>query len=454
MSAHMDGLAALSAAFSGTILTSEDAGYDDARRVHNGLIDKHPRVIARCLNTADIVDAVNYGRIEGLEISVRGGGHNPAGRAVTDGGLMIDLSLMKGIHVDPGTKTARAQGGVTWNEFNRATALHGLAVTGGVVSSTGIAGLTLGGGLGWGMSSYGIAVDNVRSIELVTADGQVLTASDEENSDLFWACRGGGGNFGVAASFEYDLYSLSIVTGGLIAHPLSAAGDVLRFYREFTEDVGDDLTVFCGLVHAPDGSGAKLAVFVVCHVGDPEEAARDLEPLKSFGEPAMMEVGLMPYPVVNTLLDAGFPQGALNYWKSAFLSGLSDEFINTAIGRFATCPSPMTGMVVEHFHGEVTRVEPTATAFPHRERGYNLLIAGEWMDPAETEENTLWVKETYEALAPHFSGGRYVNYLGDDEASDAVRSSYGVVYDRLVDVKRRYDPDNLFHLNQNIDPGG
>jgi FAD/FMN-containing dehydrogenase len=454
MSAHMDGLAALSAAFSGTILTSEDAGYDDARRVHNGLIDKHPRVIARCLNTADIVDAVNYGRIEGLEISVRGGGHNPAGRAVTDGGLMIDLSLMKGIHVDPGTKTARAQGGVTWNEFNRATALHGLAVTGGVVSSTGIAGLTLGGGLGWGMSSYGMAVDNVRSIELVTADGQVLTASDEENSDLFWACRGGGGNFGVAASFEYDLYSLSIVTGGLIAHPLSAAGDVLRFYREFTEDVGDDLTVFCGLVHAPDGSGAKLAVFVVCHVGDPEEAARDLEPLKSFGEPAMMEVGLMPYPVVNTLLDAGFPQGALNYWKSAFLSGLSDEFINTAIGRFATCPSPMTGMVVEHFHGEVTRVEPTATAFPHRERGYNLLIAGEWMDPAETEENTLWVKETYEALAPHFSGGRYVNYLGDDEASDAVRSSYGVVYDRLVDVKRRYDPDNLFHLNQNIDPGG
>jgi FAD/FMN-containing dehydrogenase len=454
MSAHADGLTALSAAFSGTILTAEDAGYDDARRVHNGLIDKHPSVIARCLNTADIVDAVNYGRDEGLEISVKGGGHNPAGKAVTDGGLMIDLSLMKGIHVDPSAKTARAQGGVNWGEFNRATALHGLAVTGGAVSSTGIAGLTLGGGLGWVMSSYGMAVDNVRSIELITADGQVLTASDDENSDLFWACRGGGGNFGVAASFEYNLHTLSMVTGGLIAHPLSAAGDAFRFYREFTQDVGDDLTVFSGLVHAPDGSGTKLAVFVVCHVGDPEKADRDLAPLKSFGEPAMVAVGVMPYPVVNTLLDDGFPQGALNYWKSAFLSGLSDEFIDTAIERFAACPSPMTGMVVEHFHGEVTRVEPTATAFPHRERGYNLLIAGEWIDPAESEENILWVKETYEALAPHFSGGRYVNYLGDDESSDAVRSCYGVVYDRLLDVKRRYDPDNLFHLNQNIDPGG
>jgi len=448
MSAPADGLAALSAAFSGTILTAEDAGYDHARRVHNGLIDKHPSVIARCLNTADIVDAVNYGRDEGLEISVKGGGHNPAGSAVTDGGLMIDLSLMKGIHVDPSAKTARAQGGVNWNEFNRATALHGLAV-----SSTGIAGLTLGGGLGWVMSSYGMAVDNVRSIELITADGQVLTASDDENSDLFWACRGGGGNFGVAASFEYNLHTLSMVTGGLIAHPLSAAGDVIRFYREFTQDVGDDLTVFCGLVHAPDGSGTKLAAFVVCHVGDPAKADRDLAPLKSFGEPAMVAVGVMPYPVVNTLLDDGFPQGALNYWKSAFLSGLSDVFIDTAIERFATCPSPMTGMLVEHFHGEVTRVEPTATAFPHRERSYNLLIAGEWIDPAESEENTLWVKDTYEALAPHFSGRRYVNYLGDDEASDAVRSSYGVVYDRLLDVKRRYDPDNLFHLNQNIDPG-
>jgi FAD/FMN-containing dehydrogenase len=454
MSAFTDDLAALSAAFSGTILTAEDDGYDDARRIHNGLIDKRPRVIARCLNTADIVDAVNYGRDEGLEISVKGGGHNPAGLAVTEGGLMIDLSLMKGIHVDPKAKTARAQGGVNWNEFNRTTALHGLAVTGGVVSSTGIAGLTLGGGLGWVMSSYGMAVDNVRSIELVTADGQVLTASDEENPDLFWACRGGGGNFGVATSFEYDLHSLSMVTAGLIAHPFSAASDVFRFYREFTEDIGDDLTVFCALVHAPDGSGAKLAAFVVCHVGDPEEAARDLEPLKSFGEPAMVEVGVMPYPVVNTLLDGGFPQGALNYWKSAFLSGVSDEFINTAIGRFATCPSPMTGMLLEHFHGEVTRIEPTATAFPHRERGYNLVIVGEWMDPAETEENTLWVKETYEALEPHFRGGRYVNYLAGDETSDAVRSSYGVVYDRLVDAKRRYDPDNLFHLNQNIDPGG
>jgi FAD/FMN-containing dehydrogenase len=438
--------------FSGVVLAPDESGYDEARRVHNGLIDKHPRLIARCLNTADIVDAVKFAREEDLEISVKGGGHNPAGRSVTDGGLMIDLSFMKGIHVDPAARKVRAQGGVTWAEFNRATALHGLAVTGGAISSTGIAGLTLGGGLGWLMSSYGMAVDNVTSMELVTAEGEVLTLSEDENPDLFWACRGGGGNFGVVSSFEYQLHPLSMVTGGLIAHPFPAAGDVLRFYRDFTADVGDDLTVFAGLVHAPDGSGMKLSALLVCHVGTPEEAERDLEPLKTFGEPAMVEVGPMPYPVINTLLDEGFPSGALNYWKSSFLENITDEYIDTVTDKFAACPSPMGGIVIEHFHGQVTRVDPTATAFPHRDRSYNNLIIGQWVDPADTEENTLWVKDTYNSLEPFFSSSRYVNYLDDDEQADAVPKAYGVVYDRLVEVKRRYDPDNVFHLNQNIDP--
>jgi FAD/FMN-containing dehydrogenase len=438
--------------FSGVVLAPDESGYDEARRVHNGLIDKHPRLIARCLNTADIVDAVKFAREEDLEISVKGGGHNPAGRSVTDGGLMIDLSFMKGIHVDPAARKVRAQGGVTWAEFNRATALHGLAVTGGAISSTGIAGLTLGGGLGWLMSSYGMAVDNVTSMELVTAEGEVLTLSEDENPDLFWACRGGGGNFGVVSSFEYQLHPLSMVTGGLIAHPFPAAGDVLRFYRDFTADVGDDLTVFAGLVHAPDGSGMKLSALLVCHVGTPEEAERDLEPLKTFGEPAMVEVGPMPYPVINTLLDEGFPSGALNYWKSSFLENITDEYIDTVTDKFAACPSPMGGIVIEHFHGQVTRVDPTATAFPHRDRSYNNLIIGQWVDPADTEENTLWVKDTYNSLEPFFSSSRYVNYLDDDEQADAVSKAYGVVYDRLVEVKRRYDPDNVFHLNQNIDP--
>jgi len=444
--ASVEAIEGLRASFSGEVLTPGDAGYDEARRIHNGLIDKRPAVIARCTNTADVVDAVRVGRDAGLEISVRGGGHNPAGRAVTDGGLMIDLSLMRGIRVDPARRTALAQPGLTWREFNRATAVH-------VVSTTGIAGLTVGGGLGWAMARYGMAVDNLQSVEIVTADGSVLTAAEDENPDLFWAVRGGGGNFGVVTWFEYRLHPLAMVTGGLIAHPFEAAGEVLRFYRDFTADVGDDLTVFCGLVHAPDGSGMKLAALVVCHLGSPEEAEADLAPLRSFGSPVMMEVAPMPYPVVNSLLDGGFPKGALNYWKSGFLAGLSDDAIVTLAGRFAEAPSPMSGIVVEHFHGAVTRVDPLATAFPHRERGYNMLVAAEWMDPTLNEENILWAKATLEAMTPYLRGTRYVNYLGDDEAAGSVQAAYGPVYDRLVEVKRRYDPDNVFRLNQNIDPG-
>ena len=305
--------------FSGELLRAGEDGYDEARRVHNGMIDKHPGLIARCRGVADIVAAVNYARDQGAEISVRGGGHNVAGRAVTEGGVMIDLSLMRGIHVDPAGRTARAQGGVTWGELNRETQLHGLAVTGGTISTTGIAGLTLGGGLGWLMGQYGIAADNLVSAEVVTASGAVLTASESDNTDLFWALRGGGGNFGVVSSFEYRLYPVGpTITGGLAIHPFSDAAAVLRFFRDFTAAGPDELGVIGALIHAPDGSGTKLAALVVCHAGSQAKAQEDLAELLAFGSPLDVQIGPMPYSVVNTLLDAGFRKARSTTGKRAF----------------------------------------------------------------------------------------------------------------------------------------
>ena len=282
-------------------------GYDAARAVHNGLVDRRPALIVRCRTTNDVVAALAFARRAGLEVSVRGGGHNVAGRAVTDGGVMIDLAEMKAIAIDPDRATATAEGGVIWGELNDAAAEHGLAVTGGAVSGTGIAGYTLGGGLGWLMAKYGLAADNLLAVELVTAEGDVLHVDAASHPDLFWALRGGGGNFGVATSFTYRLHPVRTIVGGLIAHPIEAAPDLLRFYRDAVADASDDLTVFAGLVHAPDGSGAKLAALVVFHTGDAGEAERDLAPFKTWGSPLMVDVGPMPYPVMNTLLDGGLP---------------------------------------------------------------------------------------------------------------------------------------------------
>jgi len=436
----------------GSVLAPDDAGYDAARAVHNGLVDRRPALIVRARSARDVVAALAFARSGGFEVSVRGGGHNVAGRAVTHGGVMIDLAEMKKITVDRRQGTATAQGGVTWNELNEAAARYGLAVTGGAISTTGIAGYTLGGGLGWLLGKYGLACDNLEAVELVTAAGDVLQVDAASHPDLLWALRGGGGNFGVATSFTYRLHPLSTVTGGLIAHPIDAAPDLLRFYRDAVADVSDDLTVFAGLVHAPDGSGAKLAGLVVCHAGDPDAAARELAPFLSFGSPVMTEVGPMPYPQMNTLLDDGYPMGSLNYWLSSFTRGLPDALINAAVERFASVPSTMTAILFEHFHGAVTRLAPTDTAVPHREPGWNFLIPSVWTDPDATEANIRWTRETYAALAPHLAAGRWLNYLGDDQADDAVRAAYGPNYDRLRDIKRRYDPANVFHLNHNIAP--
>jgi len=445
-------VADLAGQISGSVLGPQDTGYDAARAVHNGLVDRKPALIVRCRTTGDVVAALALARRAGLEVSVRGGGHNVAGRAVTNGGVMIDLAEMKGVAIDPERATATAEGGVIWAELNDAAAEHGLAVTGGAISTTGIAGFTLGGGLGWLMAKHGLAADNLLAVELVTAAGDVLQVDAASHPDLFWALRGGGGNFGVATSFTYRLHPLRRVVGGLIAHPIDAAPDLLRFYRDAVANGSDDLTVFAGLVHAPDGSGAKLAALVVCHTGDAGEAERDLEPFKAWGSPLVVQVGPMPYPVMNTILDAGFPAGLLNYWLSSFTRGLPDELIDIAAERFAVVPSPMSAILLEHFHGAVTRVGVTETAVPHRDEGWNLLIPSVWADPADTEANIAWTRETFAAMRPHFGTGRWLNYLGDDQADDAIRAAYGPNYDRLREVKRRYDPDNVFRLNHNIVP--
>jgi FAD/FMN-containing dehydrogenase len=445
----------LAGRFSGQLLKPADPGYEDARKVHNGLIDKRPALIARCRGVADVVDAVALTRKLGLEVAVRGGGHNVAGRATIDGGLMIDLAPMKGIHVDPKARRVRAQGGVTWAELNRETQLHGLAVTGGVVSSTGIAGLTLGGGLGWLMSKCGLALDNLLSVDLVTAEGKLLRASKDEEPDLFWALRGGGGNFGVATSFEYQLHPMGpTIMGGLVAHPFDRARDILRFYRDVTASLPDEQTVFGGLVHAPDGSGAKLAAIVTCHCGPPAIGAQALKRLKQFGSPVMDALGPIPYVELNAMLDAGFPRGALNYWKSSFLKQLSDEAIDTMIACFARCPTPMGQLLLEHFHGAATRVGVGNTAFPHRAVGDNFVLVSEWIERADTDRCVAWARETYGAMEHFFAPGRYMNYMADDETGDASAAAYGPNYRRLQELKTKYDPNNFFRMNQNIRPLG
>ena len=442
----------LSERFDGVLTGPEDPAYDELRRCFNGLIDKHPLVIAECRGTADVAAAVRFAVDEELELAVRGGGHSPAGRAVCDGGLVVDLGPMHAVDVDPEARLARVQGGARWRDVNREAGLHDLAVTGGLISSTGVGGYTLGGGLGWLMGLHGLAVDNLVEAEVVLASGEIVRASEEEHADLFWALRGGGGNFGVVTSFVFRLHPHAEVVGGLIAHPLEAARELLRFYREFTVNAPDELAVFITLAHAPDGSGTPIGALVVCHAGDREAAERDLQPLTEWGSPALVEIGPMPYPAIGRMLDETAPEGALNYWKSSFVRELSDELIDTLLERFTECPSPLGQILIEHFHGAVTRVAPDATAVPHRRAGFNLVIPQQWLDPAATEANIAWTRETFEAITPYRDDGRWLNYYDDDEDAGAIDAAYGANRKRLAEIKRRYDPDNVFHHNQNIAP--
>lgn len=439
--------------FRGSLMRPGDAGYGDARRVHNGLVDKRPALIAQCRDTSDVIDATVLAQRLGLEVAVRGGGHNVAEHATIDGGVMIDLSQMKGIHVDPERRRVRAQGGVTWAELNRETQRHGLAVTGGVVSSTGIAGLTLGGGLGWLMGKYGLAIDNLTSLELVNAQGDMVRTSKTNEPDLFWAARGGGGNFGIATTLEYQLHPVGpTITGGLIAHPFDRSRDVLSLFRDSTLSLPDEQILVGTLAHAPDGSGMKLAAMVTCHCGPLAAGELALRPLKQFGTPVMDGIGPMGYCELNSMLDAGYPRGAFNYWKSTFLRELSDDAIGTMIACFARCPTPMGQLLIEHVHGAAVRVGVEETAFPHRHEGYNFFILTQWLDAAMTDRCIAWTRDTYAQMKPFAAAGRYVNYLGDDEGIDSAPAAYGSNYRRLRELKSKYDPKNFFRMNQNIRP--
>jgi FAD/FMN-containing dehydrogenase len=453
MSKTLNATAQFAASFTGQLISPIDSAFDDLRRVHNGLIDKRPALIAQCRGTADIVDAVGVARTLGLAIAVRGGGHNVTGRATIDDGLLVDLSLMTGIHVDRRARTARVQGGALWRHFNREAQLHGLATTGGVVSSTGVGGLTLGGGLGWLMSKHGMALDNLLSVDLVLADGQVVRAADDEHPDLFWAVRGGGGNFGIASSLEFTLHDVGpIITGGLVAHPVARARDVLRFFRDTTRTLPDDMMLIAGLLTAPDGN--RIAGLVAAHFGDPKDAEAAMRPIKAFGPPVMDLIGPMPYVVLNSMLDEAYPRGARNYWKSHFINELTDQAIDTLVDCYATCASPMSNLLLEHFHGAATRVPPTATAYALRSEGYNLLFLSQWMDPADDEAGIAWARESYAAAQPHVGSARFLNYMSDDDATDAsVGAIYGPNLKRLRELKKTFDPDNVFHQNINITPG-
>jgi len=452
MSPIAEAIALAAPTFSGQLLLPTDPAYDQRRRVHNGHIDKHPAAIASCRGVADIVDAVRLARTLGLEVSVRGGGHNVAGRATIDGGLMIDLSPMKGVHVDVHARAVRAQGGVLWNELNRETQLHGLATTGGVVGTTGIAGLTLGGGLGWLMPKYGLALDNLRSAELVLADGSVLRVSADENPDLFWAIRGGGGNFGIAASLEYQLHEVGpMITGGVVVHPLPRALDALRFFRDTCASLPDEAMLVAALQTAPDGSNAKIAAIVGAHCGSIEQGEAAFRPLKTFGPPVKDMIGPMPYAALNGMLDGAFPKGALNYWKAQFLTDLSDAAIRALIAGFEQCPSPMSHVIIEHFHGAAARVPLTATACTTRVTGFNVVIVSQWTDAGESERSIRWARETFASLTPFLAATRYLNYLEDD-APNAAAVAYGPNLQRLRAIKTQYDPGNFFKHNVNILP--
>lgn len=453
LNANDDGLTSLKAGFSGTILLPGEGDYENARRVHNGMIDRWPALIARCSGTADVVDALAFGLERNLQIAVRGGGHNVAGRAVCDGGLMIDLAPMKGIWVDSGRKRVRAQAGVNWGEFNRATQLHGLATTGGAVSSTGIAGLTLGGGFGYLMGKFGYTVDNLVSVELVTVRGEILTASNDENAELFWGLRGGGGNFGIATSFEFALHQVGpTIHGGLIAFPESSSRQVLTYLRDLAERPHDDLTIAGSLTHAPDGSGSKLAAMLVGHIGAPEAAEQDLRTIRGIGDPVIDRLGKIDYSELNTLLDPSFPKLALNYWKSCFVEALSDEVVDILAEQFAVCPSTKSKLIIETPHGESLRHASDATAFSCRSRGFSILVLAQWIAVEDTHANIAWARETYERLTPYEISGAYTNYFGDDESTARVSDAYGGNFARLRALKDQYDPSNIFRLNQNILP--
>lgn len=439
----------------GTLITPADADYDTQRQLWNGMIDKRPLAIAKCADTADVMSTVSFARANDLPVSVRGGGHNVAGKALRDGALAIDLSAMKGVRADPGARAARARAGYTWADFDHETSAFGLATTGGTVSSTG-SGLVLGGGIGWLMRKHGLSCDNLLSVDVVTADGEFLIADESENADLFWAVRGGGGNFGVVTSFKFRLHDLETITAGTAMYPQSLLREMFLFYRDYTSTAPDSVTTMAGIVHGPPETplAGGLAGFIgVCHSGDAIEGARLVKPIKAFGPPAIDSIGVTPYTALQTGMDAVYPPGNRNYWRSNFLSELSDEAIDTILDwADGLPPNAQSVLFFEHMGGAVGRVGAQETAFSNRDAEYNFTVLASWSDPSEDEQYAGWTRAFGDDMKKLATGAGYVNYMTDDEGAARVKATYEENYARLVAVKRKYDPTNFFSGNQNIVP--
>jgi FAD binding domain/Berberine and berberine like len=433
----------------GKVVWPGDRGYETARAVFNAMMDRRPLAVIRPADSADVVRCITLARRHDLPLSVRGGGHSVAGNAVRDGAVMVDLSAMKALRVDPATRRVQAGPGLTLGEFDRATQAFGLATTLGVVSTTGIAGLTLGGGLGWLNGRYGLACDNLLSAEVATADGQLLRASAQENQDLFWAIRGGGGNFGVVTSLEYQLHPVDLVLAGALSYPLAMAPRVLRFYEDFAKAAPDELSTVASLGRTP--AGEPTVSVVVCYCGPIEEGEQLLRPLRRFQSPVDDGIQPMPYAMLQSARDEGFPSGRLHYWKSGWLREVTDGAIETLLRFLPQMPSPASGVGLQQLHGVASRVAPSATAFPHRAEQYDFLIGSQWSDATDSHRNLQWTRALFEAMRPHLEEAVYVNNLGE-EGPGRVQAAYGENYPRLAAIKKAYDPDNLFRANQNIHP--
>ena len=434
----------------GELLYPSDAGYNEARSIWNAMFDKRPALIVRCAGVSDIISSVNFARTNSIPVAVRGGGHNVAGSGACDGGFMLDMSRLKSVRVDPVNRTARAEPGLTWGEFDRETQAFGLATTGGICSETGIAGVTLGGGFGWLMRKHGLAVDNLVSVDIVSADGQLLKASTTENADLFFGVRGAHSNFGVVTSLEYRLHPVGpTVLAGMVLHPLDKGREVLRFYREYNSQTPEEMSAWAALLTSPDGH--PMVAILTCYIGPSDAGEKVVRPLKDFGPPVANMIQPMPYVKSQSLIDESFPRGRYNYWKSNLLRELSDDAIDTLVGGFRKVTSPYSSVLIEQLGGAVSRVGKEETAFNHRASPYDLVIMPMWSDPAESEKHIRWADELWRAMQPFSSGGVYVNYLGS-EGEERIKAAYGTNYERLVTLKKKYDPMNLFCCNQNIKP--
>jgi hypothetical protein len=449
------------ASLGGELIQPNDEGYDDARKVWNAMIDKRPALIARCSGTADVITAVNFAREQGLLLSVRGGGHNIAGTALCDDGLTIDLSGMKGLHVDLKTRTVRAQPGCRLGDLDRETQVFGLVVPAGIVTDTGIAGLTLGGGFGWLTRRYGYTCDNLLSADVVTADGSFLTASKKENSDLFWGLRGGGGNFGIVTSFEYQAYPLGPqVTAGIVIHPMEKASEVVGFFREFSADAPEELCCLLTLRLAPaapflpkEVHGKPIVGIAVCHSGSPEDGERAIRPLKEFGDPLGDIIAPKPFVVHQTLFDVAMAPGRHYYWKSEYLPEFSEAAGGVLMDHAAKITSPHSSILLFQLGGALARFGETDTPAGNRNAAYVLNVAASWEDSEQTDEQVTWARGCWSAMQQFSTGGVNVNFLTGEEGNQRVRAAYGAAnYDRLVGLKNKYDPQNMFRLNQNIPP--